>query len=83
MLKFKNTVAVNYQCTVYCIYRVGQKFGIIAILVYFVIIFFGLSNKNFWNFLNRIYFRTREGRQKPEKHCVTKSDKLIVDSPFR
>ena len=29
-----------------------------------------------------MYFATCEGRQKPDKHYVTKSRKIIVGSPF-
>ena len=34
----------------------------------------------FWNL---IYLTICEGRQKPDEHYITKSHKIIVDSPFR
>ena len=74
---------VFYQCIIiYCLQR-GPKVRITAFSVYFAITFFGLINQNCCGVLNLIYFTTRGGWQKPDKHYVTKSHKIIVDSPFR
>ena len=62
----------------------GPKVRIIAISVYFATSFsLGSLIKIIVDFLNLIYFATCEARQKPDKHYVTKSLQIIIDSPFR
>ena len=50
--------------------------------MYSAITFFGLINQNYCKFFefNLGYFATCQCRQKPDKHYVTNSHKIIVDS---
>ena len=50
--------------------------------IFFDNLFFDYLIKIIVDFLNLIYFATCEGRQKPKKHYVIKSHKIIVDSPI-
>ena len=50
--------------------------------IFFDNLFFDYLIKIIVDFLNLIYFATCKGRQKPKKHYVIKSHKIIVDSPI-